>query len=126
MNDQEDADVRISLSNDVIHRINKGTKHQISYEQIIYKLANIRLAKAKMYGESRYEGHNPEFNFWMTFCDVHRKYIRLQQLNQLCVDGDESAFESIIDCYADLANYAIMAIQLIEPLTKEKEVESDN
>ena len=113
-------DLRISLSNNVIDRINKGSKHQINYELIISSLAYMRLKKCNQYGESRYEETDEEFNFWMTFSDVHRKYIRLRELNKSAIKGDIDSLKSILDCYSDLANYAIMAIQLIEPILKEK------
>lgn len=97
-------------------RLTQGSKHQLSYEIISSKLAEIRFEKCKKYGESRYEPQDAEFNLWMCFSDVHRKYIRLSKLTKLAVRGDKEAKKLLIDAYFDLANYAIMGVQILEAM----------
>lgn len=91
-----------------------ATIHHQVYESIISDLAEQRLAKIKLYGESRYEEKDEEFDLWMCFSDVHRKYIRLRQLTKLARQGDKEAINSLVDAYRDIANYGIMGIQIIE------------
>ncbi len=58
----------------------QGSKHHIRYEEILRDLSEQRLEKVRQYGESRYEEEDEEFNLWMCFSDIHRKFIRLKQL----------------------------------------------
>lgn len=83
-------------------------KYQLGFEAVLAELAMLRLEKAIEYGESRYETRDAEFDHWMLFSDVHRKYIRLrQQMRNKNIPG-------MIESYTDIANYAAMAVQLLK------------
>jgi hypothetical protein len=103
----------------LIHRLTSRFKqpvseHHLAYENILADLAEIRLAKVAQYGESRYEEDDEEFDLWMCFSDIHRKYIRLKELTKQVRSGDQAAVKPLIDAYRDLANYGIMGVQVIE------------
>jgi hypothetical protein len=72
--------------------------------------------KLDQYGASRYEQHSNQFNFWMCFSDIHRKTLRLEELTQQSLgdDPDGASRAKLIDDYKDIANYAIMAVQILE------------
>lgn len=100
------------VEDELVFRLSRATdaglKYQEEYELVLSSLAAIRLQKCLEYGESRYEEVDPLFNRWMLFSDVHRKYIRLrQQLNRADLPG-------LIETYQDMANYAIMAVQMLK------------
>lgn len=101
------------LLNNLAARLLSGGKHQQAYEIIACDLAEQRMAKCKLYGESRYEENDKEFDLWMCFSDIHRKYIRLRQLTQLAREGDGQAINALLDAYRDIANYGIMGIQIL-------------
>ena len=85
-----------------------GIKHQKGFEMVLDAMAEVRLDKCSAYGERRYENPDLDFNRWMCYSDVYRKFIRLEQ---------QMKFGSVSDLretYMDLANYAAMAIQLID------------
>lgn len=102
------------LCANVSARVLNGSIHQTDYEIISSNLAELRLEKCRLYGESRYEEVDQEFDLWMCFSDIHRKYIRLKQLTKLARQGDESALHSLIDAYKDIANYGIMGVQILQ------------
>lgn len=77
------------------------------YVAVLIQLTRIRDAKVAAYGTKRYEHHSEHFNRWMCFSDVFRKFIRLEK------QTETATTEELIETYSDLANYAIMAIQLL-------------
>lgn len=91
----------------------KGIKTQDEFERLIDKLASMRLEKVIQYGEDRYHEDDLEFNLWMCYSDVYRKHIRLRQLTRDAAKGGEVS-PALIDAYRDMANYAIMALQVLE------------
>jgi hypothetical protein len=93
-----------------------------------FALANIRelfRKKNAQYGDSAFytgEDHSP-FKWWMRFSDVSRKFTRLEQLTRIVTTPTHSqhekmlvdeAREKLIDDYKDLANYAIIAVAVLE------------
>ena len=84
-----------------------GIKFQLEFEHAIAALAEIRLNKCGAYGERRYEVLDPEFNRWMCYSDVYRKFIRLEQQMKT------GSVDELLETYRDLANYAIMAVQIL-------------
>ena len=109
----KNLDIAATLSNNVYKRVKLGSEHQLDYEIILDHVANTRLHKCEKYGESRYGETDPEFNAWMCFSDIHRKYIRLRQLNKLAISGDKEAMRLLKDAYLDIANYGIMGFQIL-------------
>ena len=102
-------------------RLGGGSPSQACYESVLAELATLRLAKVKEYGEARYEERDQNFNMVMTYSDLYRKFIRLRQLlwipvGQGGVSGGKLAFDisKIRQELLDLANYAIMGVQLID------------
>lgn len=87
---------------------------QERYEELLEELAWQRLCKVIDYGEDRYYNHGKDFDHWMCFSDVYRKFIRLQTLTRRAVQEEEPQNESLLDTYRDIANYAIMAVQILE------------
>lgn len=86
-----------------------GLCYQVEYEETVAWLAAVRLDKCIAYGENRYDPANSaEFNHWMCYSDVYRKFIRLEQQMKT------GSTEDLVETYSDLANYAIMAVQLLE------------
>ena len=83
-------------------------EHQYEYECTLDYLAEIRLQKCIQYGEARYD---PTMNHvkqkWLCYSDVYRKFIRLEQ--QMA----SGTTQDLLETYSDLANYAIMAVQLL-------------
>jgi len=95
----------------IIEALNFNVFTQQEYERVLTGLANMRLEKVIQYGEDRYNEPDPNVNLLMCYSDVYRKYIRLKKLS---FDFKNPDYESLIDTYKDLANYAIMAIQILE------------
>lgn len=118
---RKDVDVVATLSDNVYKRITEGSEHQLDYEIVLDHIANTGLHKCEKYGESRYEEKDLQFNAWMCFSDVHRKYIRLRQLNELAVAGDEEAMRLLKDAYLDIANYGIMGFQILDKGNQDEE-----
>lgn len=82
--------------------------YQQEYVDALQVLATIQESKCLLYGEKRYDPSlSAEFNRWMCFSDVFRKSVRLEQLTKAGDDGE------LLKCYTDLANYAIMAVQIL-------------
>lgn len=102
----------MTIQEDYEDRVEKadaaGLEYQFEYEQTIAHLAEIRLQKCIQYGEARY---NPcmedKKQMWLCYSDVYRKFIRLDQ--QMAT----GTTEDLLETYQDLANYAIMAVQLL-------------
>ena len=124
--DHQPIDVIAELHNQLDRRLKDGSQYQLQYEALLSRIAKVRLDRAVEYGESRYEEKGREFNLWMIFSDVHRKYIRLRQLTNSVIDGEnKSAREALYDTYLDLANYAIMGMQILD-LLQERENANKN
>lgn len=93
----------------------KGIEFQRQYENVIAQLAEVRLRKCIEYGERRYRVDDPEFNRWMCYSDVYRKFIRLEkQMADVDPQAPSLGIVNLLETYRDLANYAIMAVQLLE------------
>lgn len=85
-----------------------GLAYQYEYERTIAHLAEIRLNKCIQYGEARYDpAMDTTKQLWLCYSDVYRKFIRLDQ--QMAT----GTTEDLLETYQDLANYAIMAVQLL-------------
>ena len=97
-----------------------GVDTQKKYEEVIEELSEIRKAKIISYGEDRYskeEGY--DFDMMMVYSDIYRKYIRLKQLIKNNISRNTDG-ESLRDAFADLANYAIMGIQIYDSYKEEE------
>lgn len=84
-------------------------KHQQTFEAVLDEMSSVRADKCGQYGETRYEHPEPDFNRWMCFSDVHRKYIRAEHQTK-----QRAPSAALRETYLDLANYAAMAVQLID------------
>ena len=97
-----------------------GVKTQAEYERILNELAEIRIEKVASYGEDRYtKVEGIDFDMLMCFSDIYRKYIRLKKLISNHREKGEDG-ESLRDTFMDLANYAIMGVQIYDSYQKEK------
>lgn len=114
MESDQKFEATASLCERLSDRISGGSLHQVAYEKVVADLADTRLKKADLYGESRYEEEDEGFNLWMCFSDVHRKYIRIKQLTKQLQGGNKEALQPLKDAYADIANYGIMGVQILE------------
>jgi hypothetical protein len=85
----------------------KGLAYHSEYEMILDALARVRIAKCVAYGEARYIPMDKDMQRWLCYSDVYRKFIRLEQQMKT------GSTEDLIETYSDLANYAIMALQLL-------------
>ena len=91
-----------------------GIKTQAEYERILDELAEIRIKKVASYGEDRYtKAEGIDFDMLMCFSDVYRKYIRLRKLIKNYQKKSNDG-ESLRDTFMDLANYAIMGVQIYD------------
>lgn len=93
-------------------RLQNAPRSQQHYEKLVDTLGTIRKYKVLSYGESRYDVTSARFDLSMAFSDIHRKYIRLREQ----IFGDKqlmTSTESLADSAADLANYAIMMLEII-------------
>jgi len=96
------------------------------WDDVITDLRNIFIEKIRLYGIGRYQKFGDEFNYWMCFSDVYRKTLRLEQLTIIALSDIQQgacsysgsdvkeAQAKLIDDYKDIANYAIMAVQILE------------
>lgn len=89
-----------------------GIRTQLEYERLLDLIASVRLAKVATYGESRYKEDDVEFNLWTCYSDVFRKHVRLRKLTSDSARAGKPSAE-LIDTYLDIANYALMALQLL-------------
>ena len=80
------------------------------YMSVVERLTAIRKDKVRQYGTKRYEIADTETNLWMCYSDVYRKFIRLEE--QL----DRRDIKGMVETYSDMANYCIMAIQILEKI----------
>jgi len=83
------------------------------YAEITDELYTIFSSKLEQYGTGMYEEQGWGFRRWGAFFNVRRKTLRLHQLTIRAAD-DTHALEKLIDDYKDIANYAIMAVQILE------------
>jgi hypothetical protein len=99
-----------------------GLGTQWEFERLVDEAATIRLNKVKRYGEDRYSPrHSPEFNRMMSFSDIYRKYIRVENMMMAGLTEDPDTGESLRDTLIDMSNYALMAVQVLAlPAPKEK------
>ncbi len=118
----------VKVIDDVTDRIELADKYnlletQIEYENVVNQMAILRLNKVKDFGEDRYKIDDMEFQLWMMYCDAWRKFIRLKKLTKDSIDGDPNAIKKLRQDMMDMANYGIMAVQLID---KFKWIEKNN
>lgn len=84
------------------------------YALIQYRLKLTFKEKIQAYGIKMYHGQSQNFRYWAAFFNCRRKTLRLEQLTLDATKGDVKAREKLLSDYKDLANYAIMAIQILE------------
>lgn len=89
--------------------------HELEYLAVLKELTAIRNAKVASYGPKRYEPMDEELQRWLCYSDVYRKFIRLERQMRLW------DVEGLLETYKDLANYAIMAVQLLGRKNEEQE-----
>lgn len=72
--------------------------------------------KNSQYGDSAFHPNNdvPAFQLWMRLSDVRRKTVRLDSLTGLAASGDCDALAKLIDDYRDVANYALIAVAVLQ------------
>jgi Glyoxalase/Bleomycin resistance protein/Dioxygenase superfamily len=109
--------MRHSISRE--NRVAQGPPTQADYERVVDEAATLRMQKVKSYGEDRYntpvDPTAPDHDLMMTYSDVYRKFIRIRKA--ILTPGTlESApdGEWIRDAFLDLANYALMGVQLCD------------
>lgn len=85
------------------------------WDKIVGHLRHVLIDKLSQYGTARYRNSNTRrFNLWMCFSDIYRKSLRLEELTYKAVKKNPEALTKLIDDYKDIANYAIMAVQILE------------
>ncbi len=87
------------------------------YAEIIDELYTVFDQKLNQYGTGMYEEHSDAFKYWSSYFNIRRKTLRLETLTIHAQGSDGFAKESrakLIDDYKDIANYAIMAVQILE------------
>ena len=92
------------------------TKEKIldHYDEIQNSLKEVFIRKINQYGIKMYEAHTIHFIYWSAYFNCRRKTLRLEKLTMDAMNGDKVAKKKLLSDYQDLANYAIMAIQIIE------------
>ena len=95
----------------MVKALHLGLCSHIDYERVLNELADMRLEKVIQYGEDRYAEDDLSVNMLMCYSDIYRKHIRLKKLS---FNFENPDIESLLDTYRDLANYAVMAIQILE------------
>jgi hypothetical protein len=103
-----------------------GQKFHQQFEDIFAELATLRIEKVKYYGESAYRMEDEVMSVFLRYSDILRKHVRLESLTKMVVQGKTTpkTYGMLRDTYADFANYAMMGIQIIDNLDKEKTDES--
>ncbi|MFA5604162.1 MAG: hypothetical protein WDA12_04880 [Bacilli bacterium] len=99
-----------------------GITTQAEYEEIVEGMASLRLEKVKLYGESRYELNDAMLDRKLCFSDIHRKYIRIKtaMVDESSDSVGEETRDSLLDSLLDMANYSLMAIQVLKLKEKKK------
>lgn len=94
-------------------RIQDGPLTQEAYEIIVDELADLRRRKVMSYGESRYHEQDLTRAMNLVESDINRKYIRIQHA---VAQGrfDQEDGESLREALMDLANYALMGVQIMD------------
>lgn len=91
------------------------TQVQEAYDQVCYDLRTLFQGKIHAYGTKRYDDElGLRFNLWMTYSDVYRKFIRLERQIEAVATTQQNDIQDLIETYQDLANYSIMAVQILE------------
>lgn len=85
-----------------------------SFSDILDQLATVWIEKVSGYGTSRYDEHDLAFDTWMNFSDIYRKFIRMEQLTRDTASGNKEALLALLDAYADMANYCVSALLVLE------------
>ena len=99
------------------------------YKQIQEELADIFLQKINQYGIGMYEEQSEQFRYWGAYFNIRRKTLRLHELTRRSLFANDAlvirneARDKLIDDYKDIANYAIMAVQILE---ERDEIRSDS
>ena len=94
------------------------------YLEIQDELSQIHSDKIRQYGIGMYEEHSAPFRYWAAYFNIRRKTLRLMRLTEAVLSmKDDEAQAKLIDDYKDIANYAIMAIQILE---ERDEIRSDS
>jgi hypothetical protein len=97
-------------------RIDNGPKTQVAYESLVDEMATIRMRKVQSYGEARYD--DPDFGKMMviTYADIVRKQVRLDNVfaNRASVSLGDDGGESLRETLLDQANYCLMMVQQID------------
>jgi hypothetical protein len=97
-------------------RIEHGPQTQTAYERIVDQMATLRMRKVQSYGEARY--NDPDFNKMMviTYADIVRKQVRLDNVfaNRVSINLGEDGGESLRETLLDQANYCLMMVQQID------------
>lgn len=86
------------------------------YERAVDEIYQLFLKKNEQYGDSAFEDRPGITNFqlWMRLSDIRRKTTRLDRLTDAAAHGNAEALAKLIDDYKDLANYAIIAVAVLE------------
>ena len=85
------------------------------YGEIVDGLYSVFDWKLEQYGTGMYEDHSKSFRFWAAYFNIRRKTLRLERLTELALSEGSGDIElKLIDDYKDIANYAIMAVQILE------------
>jgi hypothetical protein len=95
---------------------------QAHYERILDEAATIRRAKVLAYGEGRYQTTDTfEETMLSVLFDIKRKHNRLGTVTDMLMrrEGTIPDGETLRDTLLDLANYAIMGVQILDNYHKE-------
>jgi len=77
------------------------------------RLLTLLIHKMMVYGNDRFRDHDLEFDAWVSFTDVYRKFIRCENMTRAIAhrgDKDEELMDTALDTYSDLANYAMISL----------------
>ena len=86
----------------------------LEWDVVIDDLRQITAHKIQQYGVGMYLSNSEHFRFWAAYFNIRRKTLRLERLTMLALDGELPAKNKLISDYKDIANYAIMAVQILE------------
>lgn len=82
---------------------------QDEFEAIALELMELRRTKVGQRGESRYQEKDARRSKLLLWADLNRKWQRVERY----LFAGEGGTENLEDDFKDLANYAIMGIQLM-------------
>lgn len=87
------------------------------YDIVAEGIRRLFITKNAQYGDSAFTHSDiPKFQYWMRLSDIRRKTTRLDSLTDLAANGDVLAKRKLINDYRDLANYAIIAVAVLEDM----------